>query len=171
MAMNNIQFTVSFEIVSGNAPWQDVMENGMEEPYVSGGLIDLPQGGHRESHAAVTGGVFEEGSENKTVANENAKRMVNMVLPELLKYYLKDYMQGGTLEELENTLSDIVRDEYEKVKGEFEDNPDEEEATRQVIESLQVKIEVNGLPTYDEIKSKVRNEVLKRFNALGGNVS
>ena len=170
MAMNNIEFSVSFEIVSDNEAWQGVMEEGMAAPYVSGGLIDLPQGGKRESEAAITGGFFEEGSENSTVAKDNAKKMVTMLLPELLKSYLKSYMQGGSLQELENTLSDIARSEYQKIKDEFEDNPDEEEATRQVIESLHVKIEIEGLPTYDEIKSKVRNEVSRQLNALGGRV-
>ena len=166
MDMSSFSISVSYEITSGNEEWRGVIDNGMGAPEVTGGTIQLPQGGERESQAAATGGIFTEGSEAGSQAEENARKIIDSLLPEEIPSHIEGLLKGEGLDEIEFFFSNIAKSEYMKVAGEYSDNPDEAEATEQVINSLHVKLTISGMPTMDEIKDVATKAVIEMLGGM-----
>lgn len=170
MAMNNYTFSVSYEITSENEPWRTIMEEGLPAPEVTGGAIELPQGGTRQSKAAVTGGIFTEGSEASSYAEDNTKKMISSLLPEEIQSHIQSLLHGDSISDVESFLTNLAKSEYSKIAGEFSDNEDESIATQEVIDSLKVKLTINGLPSLEEIALQAKKEIIEKLN-LGGGLS
>lgn len=167
------QFTItaSAKITSANEEWRGVMDEGMSAPKVTGGTIQLPQGGTAQSKAAVTGGVFTEGSEAGSLAEENAMKIINSIIVEELQSNGKELIDNPdeTINSIEFLLSNIAKSEYQKIAAEYSDNDNEAEATDQVINSLTVKLAVTGIPTMEEINEFVQEVAVSMINEkLGG---
>lgn len=102
--------SLKMEFKTANDPWFEIMNEGMEAPEVTGGEIALPQGGTRESHAAVTGGVFYEGAEPDSMGAENAMKMIRSLFPEDVKEIItgdelvKTIISGRLSEEIQKAL-------------------------------------------------------------------
>ena len=93
---------MSFEY--DNEPWFEIMNEGMEAPEVTGEDVELPQGGTKESNAAVTGGEYLEGAESGSMAKENAMKIINSLFPDdvrsiILNNPLVSTMIAGRLKE------------------------------------------------------------------------
>lgn len=162
--------TANYDITSENESWRGTIDEGMSAPSVTGGSIDLPQGGQRESKAAVTGGIFTEGSEAGSDAEGNARKIIDSILPEELGDTVQRMIDGDySVHDLEFFLTNIVKSQYQIVAGEYSDNPDEAIATQQVIDSLQVKLTIEGLPTKEEIIEAAKEAAVSLItDALGG---
>jgi len=151
-----------------NHPWFKVMDKGMDAPEVTGGMIDLPQGGQRKSRAAVIGGVYEEGAEAGSRISENAMKIIGSVAPGDIQQLISE----GGLDNAAQSIQDygsgfctnILKSEVAKAKGEM-DNKDEMKAAEEVEEEIHFVFEVENMPTMDEIKQYVVGEVQ---NAIGG---
>lgn len=165
--------TISYEITSNNEEWRNSMDYGVPEPAVTGGSITLPQGGSRASIAAVTGGIFKAGSEAATYAEENAKKIIDSMLPGEIGDRLMDVIDGvGNVEDIESFMTNIAKSQYMAIASEFSDNPDEAQATQQVIDSLQVKLTISNIPTKEEIQTWAMQIATEEIsNALGGAAS
>lgn len=163
--------SVTWETTSSNEEWRNIIDFGMEAPFVSGDSIKLPQGGERKSKAAITGGIFTEGSEAATYAEENGNKIISSVLKTELEDRMIDLLNGSDVGDLEFFLTNIMKNEYMKIANEFSDNPDEALATEMVVNSICVKIHIKGLPTIEEITNEAKESVVKLIqNSLGGNV-
>ena len=57
--------------------WLTIMNEGMEPPDVTGGLINNPDGTQSKSKAAVTGSKYVEGAEPATYAFDNCMKIAN----------------------------------------------------------------------------------------------
>ncbi len=165
--------TADYTISSGNESWRNRIDEGMEPPEVTGGMINLPQQGQRQSKAAVTGGRFEAGSEEATYAEENSRKIIDSILPGEIESVIDRMIDGSyDLKDLEFFLTNIVKSQYQIIAGEFSDNPDEALATQQVIDSLEVKLTISGIPTREEIIKAAEEAVIPLItNILGGGTS
>ena len=159
---------ISYEITSANEEWRSVMENGQPAPSVTGGVVQLPQGGTRESRAAVTGGIFTEGSEAGSYAEENAKKIIESLMPAEIQDSLSNIIENGDISDLEFFLTNIAKSEYMKIAAEFSDNADEAQATEAVINSIKVTLNVSGLPTKEEITAAAKELIMSMLHLGGG---
>ena len=165
--------SVSYEITSDNEEWREQMETGMPAPKVTGGSINLPQGGTRPSKAAVIGGIFEEGSESATYAEQNSRNILDTILPQEIQNKISNLLENGNdLKDIEFFSSNIVKSEYNKIAGEFSDNVDEAAATDTVINSISVKIIIDGLPTKEEVTQYAKESFIEFVQkTLGSDIS
>jgi len=170
MSTSNFTVTVSYEITSSNESWRELMDEGISPPSVTGGDIILPQGGTRPSRAAVTGGIFTEGSEAAGYAEENSKKIISSVINEEIQDHITELLSGGSANDIEMFLTNIVKNEYIKIASEFKDNPDEIEATNQVIDSIYVNVSING-PTMDEIQNAAKEFAMGEIKKMLGGVA
>ena len=167
MDMNSYTISISYHIESANEKWRGTMDEGQGPTEVTGGWINLPQGGTRESGAAVTGGQYNAAAEVGSHAEENGKKIINTEMKEVITPVIVNMIQGdsGGIQEVEFFLTNVMKNEYMKTAAEFSDNPDEAEATQQVIDSIHVAVEVSGLPSIEDIKQWA---VQKIQEVLGG---
>lgn len=170
MDMNNFTLTISYEITSSNESWREIMDEGIAAPSVTGGEVNLPQGGTRPSKAAVTGGIFTEGSEAAGYAEENSKKIISSVLGDEVQNHITELLNGGSVNDVEMFLTNIAKNEYIKIASEFKDNPDEIEATNQVIDSIYVNVSING-PTMDEIQNAAKEFAMGEIKKMLGGVA
>ena len=135
-------------------------EEGQEAPEVTGGNIQLPQGGTRPSKAAVTGGVFEEGMEVPIDILENMQMKLQTIAPE----ELKEAFMSGNVHSAEAMLTGLIQTELADVSQGFADNADEAEAVSNAIASVHVK--TNCTISYDELVEQAREEVMNRLKGV-----
>lgn len=167
MDMNSYTISISYHIESANEEWRGTMDEGQGPTEVTGGSINLPQGGTRQSRAAATGGQYNAAAEVGSQAEENGKKIINSNLKDIITPVLVHMIKGDSsgIQEINFFLTNIIRNEYIKTAAEFSDNPDEAEATKQVIDSVYVSVEISGVPTEDDIKQWVSQKVQE---LLGG---
>ena len=161
MDMTSYTISVSYSITSGNENWRGQIDEGVDPPAVTGGSIDLPQGGSRQSKAAVTGGVYTAAAEVGAHAEENSKKIINSSLKEVVSPVIVNMIKGDSsgIQQIEFFLTNIVKNEYIKTAAEFSDNHDEAEATQQVIDSVHVVVEISGVPTEEEVMQTVTEKI------------
>jgi len=172
MDTNSYPITIMWEISSANDDWRSAMDDGVPAPEVTGDIVHLPQGGTRKSKAAITGGIFTEGSEAAGHAEENSKKIISSVLPEEVQSRIMDLLNGGSISDIEFFVTNIAKNEYMKIANEFKDNPDEEKATDMVINSLHVSVSVTGLPSMEEVINDAKLSIVEEVRSmLGGDAS
>ena len=135
-------------------------ESGQEAPEVTGGAIELPQGGSRQSRAAVTGGVFQEGAEIPIGIMENMQAKLQTIAPE----ELKSAFMSGDVHAAETLLTGLIQTEIADVGQGFADNADEAEAVQNAIASVHVK--TSSTITYDELIESAREEVMNQLKGV-----
>ena len=101
--------SISLSYECNNEVWLDIIDQGMEPTDVTGGRIKLPQGGERESKAAVTGGKYEAAKETATLAKENVMKMAESFFKTDLEDLMKDdlvitMLKGHIVEEVKKVL-------------------------------------------------------------------
>ncbi len=163
--------SISYKFTSDNEFWRNQIDEGIDAPEVTGGMITTPSEGHRKSKAAVIGGVFLGGTEAPAMAEENSRKIIDSLLPGEIQDKIMDLVKNypAVVADLEFFATNIARSEYQKVAAETSDNPEEAHATEEVIKSIQVKITITGVPTEDEIFDWVSVEATRLVeNALKG---
>ena len=161
--------TADYNITSDNEFWRmENMEEGIPSPEVTGGMITTPQGTKKPSKAAITGGVFTEGAEAATYADENSRKIIDSLFSSEVSEQCMALIENpaAVIQELEFFFTNVVKNEYQKIAGEFSDNELETQATEQVINSLKVKITINGLPTKEEIIEMARQTAIEEINKV-----
>ena len=153
----------------GNPDWFDVVDGGMGATNVTGGSINLPQGGTRQSQAAVIGGTYFEASETGT----GIKQEIETTIQSLISADLSEAINSGgfdgapeNIESYETFYTNLAKSRFLVAAGEIADNPDELAAAEQVANSIKVTITVSGLPTTDEIKQDVIDMVKSAFGGV-----
>ena len=169
-------FTISFsyEIDSDNEFWRELMDKGIEAAEVTGGYITTPQNTKRKSEAAVIGGIFLGSREAAGMAEENSRKIIDSIIPSELGDRMTELIknQSAVIADIEMFATNIAKSEYQKIAAEFSDNEEEKQATEEVINSMQVRITISGIPTEDEIYDWVNVKATELIENIikGGNV-
>ena len=149
----------SMVVECNNEEWLNVINSGMSAPFVSGGIVHLPQGGVRDSEAAVVGGTYLAGAEPASYALDNGMKIIKSVVVDEISNVISSKglaCKPEDIKDVENFLTNILKNEFVKTKDEYMDNPDEETATEQVLNSISVKITVDDFDM-SQAKEEVRN--------------
>lgn len=143
MAINS---DISIKIECENPTWLEIINKGLAPPEVTGGSIELPDGGIRRSKAAVTGGIYVAGSEPASYAVDNGMKIIESLAPEEFREIINSKGLSCTAEDIkscEDFFTNILKNELVKTADEYMDNPDEVKATREVLDSICVKVTVS----------------------------
>ena len=137
---------VSLKFEYDNESWANIMNSGLGPTQVTGGTIQLPQGGTRESRAAVTGGTFTAAEEPSTGVFDEIQTMASTLFPDLVS----EAISSGDIEtaserikDIEQFMTNLGKSRLTIQASEFSDNPDEAEATNQVIDSFRTVVDCN----------------------------
>lgn len=151
--------TVTLQFEYGNEKWADIMNSGQGPQEVTGGMVDLPQGGQHQSEAVATGGVYREAAEPATGIFDEMYTMVS----DIFKFWVGEEVTNGDfsgaaerIKSLESFLTEFGRSRLLVYMGECE-NDDEREATEQVIDSFHVVVTCDI--SFDSILEEIKNRI------------
>lgn len=147
-------------------PWFKIMDEGMDAPEVTGGMINLPQGGQRKSKAAVVGGTYSEGSEVGSMITEESMNLINASAQEDIRGIISDVGFDNAPQAIaeygDTFCTNIVKSRVRIAKGEM-DNKDELKAADEVEDSIKFVFEVESMPTTEDIKNYVTEKIKEAF--------
>lgn len=150
--------TISLRFEYDNEAWANIMNNGQGPQLVTGGTVQLPQGGTRESGAAVTGGMYQEAAEPATGIIDELHTIIGDVFRDVAASELTSDIEGAAerIQSQEQFLTALGRSRLLVYLGECE-NEDEIAATEQVADSFHVFItcDISFAGVMDEIRSKL----------------
>ena len=152
--------TITLRFEYGNEEWANVINSGMGPTEVTGGVVHLPQGGTRQSRAAVTGGTFYEAAESGTGVFDEIQTMAQSLLPGLVFDAISGGINGAAerIKGLEEFMTNFGKSRLLVYAGEFSDNADEQAATNQIIDSFHAVLDSNI--SFDSLIEEIKSMIV-----------
>lgn len=106
--IENNEITLTFEC--DNETWLSVINDGLEAPMVTGGNVNLPQGGTRQSKAAVTGGIYLAAKETASLARDNGLKISKSLFKEDIENLFHS-------DEVVQSIKELISQEISQILG------------------------------------------------------
>lgn len=162
----NWTISISSEIIVPQIPFTGIVENGQGPPEVTG-TVELPQGGSVASKSFGRNTTYGPGAEPGSHVQSDFETLWSSLLPGLARDCFSDIDTAASrLQDLEFFGTNLLKNRYAAVQGEYTDNENEAAAFNIIMEGAHIKITVSGhIPNTEEIKAAAVEEIT---NMIGG---
>lgn len=154
--------TISWKVEVPDIPMTKIIESGQGPPEVTGGTIELPQGGSRQSRSFGRNTTYPEGAEPGTHVIQETETMLKTTMPELARDAFSDIDSAAErLKDLEVFGTNLLKNRISSIQT-VNPNADEDAAMAIIENGAKVVVTVSGyIPTKEELTEKAKEEAIK----------